>query len=220
MITQPRALRLYGERHAQDHPRAQRSQDQSLGFRPFSSTRHFPLSDSARGSQHLQNRWLSGGKQGQPLQKRVLERNECRYCLFHSSQRCRVAASFQGQLLGAHPEEGSGGGRGGTAVGKRRPVSCSREPPLLSPLRYQEVQAAQKALGTAVAEALPEAERALAAMQRVDADAALRLASLAAPAALVSPAGQPRSAAWGGGGGRRQRGDQCGPAQADDVAYF
>lgn len=79
-------------------------------------------------------------------------------------------------------------------------MPCSREPPLLSPLRYQEVQAAQKALGTAVAEALPEAERALAAMQRVDADTAPRLASLAAPAALVSPAGRPRSTAWGGAG--------------------
>ncbi|XP_034519634.1 laminin subunit gamma-3, partial [Ailuropoda melanoleuca] len=54
--------------------------------------------------------------------------------------------------------------------------------------RYQEVQAAQKALGTAVAEALPEAERALAAMQRVDADTAPRLASLAAPAALPQKA--------------------------------
>ncbi|KAL1288484.1 LAMC3 [Ovibos moschatus] len=48
--------------------------------------------------------------------------------------------------------------------------------------RYQEVQAAQKALGTAVAEALPEAERVLAAVQQVGADAALRLASPVAPA--------------------------------------
>uniref|UniRef100_M3YMH7 Laminin subunit gamma-3 n=1 Tax=Mustela putorius furo TaxID=9669 RepID=M3YMH7_MUSPF len=38
--------------------------------------------------------------------------------------------------------------------------------------RYQEVQAAQKALGRAVAQALPEAERALAVVQRVRADAA------------------------------------------------
>ncbi|XP_022356069.1 laminin subunit gamma-3-like, partial [Enhydra lutris kenyoni] len=50
--------------------------------------------------------------------------------------------------------------------------------------RYQEVQAAQEALGRAVAQTLPEAERALAAMQRVRADAALGLASPAAPSAL------------------------------------
>ncbi|KAK2501533.1 hypothetical protein MC885_006464 [Smutsia gigantea] len=51
--------------------------------------------------------------------------------------------------------------------------------------RYQEAQAAQKALRTAVAEVLPEAERVLAAMQQVGADSALRLGSLAAPAALL-----------------------------------
>ncbi|XP_032164132.1 laminin subunit gamma-3 isoform X2 [Mustela erminea] len=50
--------------------------------------------------------------------------------------------------------------------------------------RYQEVQAAQKALGRAVAQALPEAERALAAVQRVRADAALGLALPAASSAL------------------------------------
>ncbi|XP_029776916.1 laminin subunit gamma-3 [Suricata suricatta] len=54
--------------------------------------------------------------------------------------------------------------------------------------RYQEVQAAQKALGTAVAEMLPEAGRALATTQ-VGADAALRPAPRAAPAALKSQAG-------------------------------
>uniref|UniRef100_A0A8D1PB21 Laminin subunit gamma-3 n=1 Tax=Sus scrofa TaxID=9823 RepID=A0A8D1PB21_PIG len=47
--------------------------------------------------------------------------------------------------------------------------------------RYQEVQAAQKALGVAVAEALPGAERVLAAVQQVGEDAALRLTSPAAP---------------------------------------
>ncbi|MBZ3888248.1 Laminin subunit gamma-3 [Sciurus carolinensis] len=47
--------------------------------------------------------------------------------------------------------------------------------------RYQEAQAAQKALGTAVAETLPEAERALAAAVN---DAALRGAWLAVPGAL------------------------------------
>uniref|UniRef100_A0A8C5YDM1 Laminin subunit gamma-3 n=1 Tax=Microcebus murinus TaxID=30608 RepID=A0A8C5YDM1_MICMU len=52
--------------------------------------------------------------------------------------------------------------------------------------RYQEVQAAQKALGTAVAEVLPEAERALAAVQQVRAAAAPRLAAPAAPGAPVS----------------------------------
>ncbi|XP_047624670.1 laminin subunit gamma-3 [Phacochoerus africanus] len=50
--------------------------------------------------------------------------------------------------------------------------------------RYQEVQAAQKALGVAVAEALPGAERALAAVQQVGEDTALRLASPAAPVPL------------------------------------
>nr|KAF6277188.1 laminin subunit gamma 3 [Pipistrellus kuhlii] len=50
--------------------------------------------------------------------------------------------------------------------------------------RYQEVQAAPKALGAAVAEALPEAERVLAAMQHAGADAAPHLTALAAPAAL------------------------------------
>ncbi|KAM8801991.1 laminin subunit gamma-3 [Rhynchonycteris naso] len=50
--------------------------------------------------------------------------------------------------------------------------------------RYQEVQASQKALGTAVAELLPEAEEVLAAVQQVGTDAALHLTSWAAPAAL------------------------------------
>ncbi|XP_019494053.1 PREDICTED: laminin subunit gamma-3 [Hipposideros armiger] len=50
--------------------------------------------------------------------------------------------------------------------------------------RYQEVQAARKALGTAVAAVLPEAESLLASVQQVGADAARRLTSLAAPAAL------------------------------------
>lgn len=54
-----------------------------------------------------------------------------------------------------------------------------------SPPRYQEVQAAQKALGVAVAEALPGAERVLAAVQQVGEDAALRLASPAAPVPRV-----------------------------------
>uniref|UniRef100_I3MHP0 Laminin subunit gamma-3 n=1 Tax=Ictidomys tridecemlineatus TaxID=43179 RepID=I3MHP0_ICTTR len=51
--------------------------------------------------------------------------------------------------------------------------------------RYQEVQEAQKALGTAVAEALPKAERALAAMQHVVNDTAPHRALLAVPAAPV-----------------------------------
>nr|KAF6433683.1 laminin subunit gamma 3 [Molossus molossus] len=53
--------------------------------------------------------------------------------------------------------------------------------------RYQEVQVAQKTLGRAVAEVLPEAERVLAAMQQAGTDTALPLTSLAAPAALVLP---------------------------------
>uniref|UniRef100_A0A8C9Q5L0 Laminin subunit gamma-3 n=1 Tax=Spermophilus dauricus TaxID=99837 RepID=A0A8C9Q5L0_SPEDA len=57
--------------------------------------------------------------------------------------------------------------------------------------RYQEVQEAQKALGTAVAEALPKAERALAAMQHVINDTSPHGALLAVPAAppLNSQAG-------------------------------
>ncbi|XP_040819775.1 laminin subunit gamma-3 [Ochotona curzoniae] len=47
--------------------------------------------------------------------------------------------------------------------------------------RYQEAQEAQKALGTAVAEALAEARRVLATVQQLDTDAAPRLAWLAAP---------------------------------------
>uniref|UniRef100_A0A8C9A0M5 Laminin subunit gamma-3 n=1 Tax=Prolemur simus TaxID=1328070 RepID=A0A8C9A0M5_PROSS len=54
--------------------------------------------------------------------------------------------------------------------------------------RYQEVQAAQKALGTAVAEGLPEAERVLATMQQVGAAAAPSLALLATPGALPQEA--------------------------------
>ncbi|XP_012576653.1 PREDICTED: laminin subunit gamma-3 [Condylura cristata] len=49
--------------------------------------------------------------------------------------------------------------------------------------RYQEVQAAQKTLDTAVAEALTTAERALATAQRTGTDATLHLALLATPAA-------------------------------------
>ena len=56
----------------------------------------------------------------------------------------------------------------------------------LSPPRYQEVQAAQKALGTAVVEALPKAERVLATVQQVGVAAALHLASPSAPASPVS----------------------------------
>ncbi|XP_053412515.1 laminin subunit gamma-3 isoform X2 [Nycticebus coucang] len=50
--------------------------------------------------------------------------------------------------------------------------------------RYQEVQAAQKALGIAVTKGLPEAERVLATVQDVIADAAPHLASLAASGVL------------------------------------
>ncbi|XP_012876743.1 PREDICTED: laminin subunit gamma-3 [Dipodomys ordii] len=47
--------------------------------------------------------------------------------------------------------------------------------------RYQEVQAAQHALDTAVAEVLPEAKRVLATVQHLTVDTAPRLALLAAP---------------------------------------
>lgn len=59
---------------------------------------------------------------------------------------------------------------------------------------------AQKALGMAVAEVLPEAEKVLAATQQVGADAAPCLAALAAPAAPVSSAvlGAPHGAGVGG----------------------
>ncbi|XP_015449611.1 laminin subunit gamma-3 [Pteropus alecto] len=59
--------------------------------------------------------------------------------------------------------------------------------------RYQEVQVAQKALGTAVAEALPEAERVLATVQQAGTDAALHLTSSLA----VSPALLRKSQAQG-----------------------
>lgn len=112
------------------------------------------------------------------------------------------------------------GGLGGQPWGRMAlcPLLC--EPPLLSPFRYQEVQTTQKALGRAVSQALPEAERALAAVQRVRADAALGLASPAAPSALVSPAGCPRAqpgVGVGEGGGWEASAAQ---AWADDVAYF
>ncbi|XP_020021188.2 laminin subunit gamma-3 [Castor canadensis] len=50
--------------------------------------------------------------------------------------------------------------------------------------RYQAVQSAHNALGTAVAEVLLEAERLLAGVQQVIGDASLHIASLAAPGAL------------------------------------
>lgn len=155
----------------------------------------------------------------------------CLCCLFHSFESCgvsgQVSGQSRGQLLGANPAEGRSAWEvarglrlgGGDIHGEGEPRALPCEPPLLSPLRYQEVQAAQKALGTAAAEVLPEAGRALAAAQQADADAALRPASLAAPAALVSPA--VLGALHGAGGG------ECGSwetsvaqAEADDVAYF
>nr|XP_015857477.1 laminin subunit gamma-3 [Peromyscus maniculatus bairdii] len=50
--------------------------------------------------------------------------------------------------------------------------------------RYQEVQAAQNALGTAVAEVLPKAERSLATVKQVIGDAAPRLATLVTPGTM------------------------------------
>lgn len=50
--------------------------------------------------------------------------------------------------------------------------------------RYQEVQAAQTTLGTAVAEVLPKAERALTTVKQVIGDAAPRLLSLDTPGAM------------------------------------
>lgn len=58
--------------------------------------------------------------------------------------------------------------------------------PDLFPPRYQEVQAAQTALGTAVAEVLPEAEKALAMVKQVTGDTAPHLGSLVKPEAMVS----------------------------------
>ncbi|XP_003512944.1 laminin subunit gamma-3 isoform X1, partial [Cricetulus griseus] len=54
--------------------------------------------------------------------------------------------------------------------------------------RYQEVQAAHTALGTAVAEVLPKAKRALTTVKQVTGDAALRLLSLVTPGAMNSQA--------------------------------
>lgn len=73
----------------------------------------------------------------------------------------------------------------------------------LSLLRYQEVQAAQKALGMAVAEVLPEAQSVLASVQQVGANTTLLLTSLAAPAAQVSM-GQGQGRMW-------LLGNQCRP---------
>ncbi|XP_052580641.1 laminin subunit gamma-3 isoform X1 [Peromyscus californicus insignis] len=50
--------------------------------------------------------------------------------------------------------------------------------------RYQEVQAAQNALGTAVAEVLPKAEKSLATVKQVIGDAAPRLVMLVTPGAM------------------------------------
>lgn len=78
---------------------------------------------------------------------------------------------------------------------------------------------AQKALGTAVAEALPEAEKVLAAVQQVGADAAPNLTLPVAPAALVSSA--VLRALHGVGQGRAwQLGDQRGPGRGRCEAYF
>ncbi|XP_054440811.1 laminin subunit gamma-3 [Pteronotus mesoamericanus] len=55
--------------------------------------------------------------------------------------------------------------------------------------RYQEVQAAQNALGAAVAQVLPKAERALATAHQVGAEAARHLTSLATPTAQPQQSG-------------------------------
>lgn len=96
-------------------------------------------------------------------------------------------------------------------MGKEGPIPCSWAILPLSPLRYQEAQAARKALDTAVAAVLPEAESVLASVQQVGADAALRLTSLAAPAALVS---------MGRGRGEWLLGNQCGPGRGRSRCLF
>lgn len=90
----------------------------------------------------------------------------------------------------------------------------------LSPLRYQEVQVAQKALGTAVAEALPEAERVLAAVQRAGADVARHpTSSSAVSSALVSMA--VLGSLHGVGAGERwQLGNQCSPGRGRSHGLF
>lgn len=127
------------------------------------------------------------------------------YCLFHSFESGRIAASFRGQLLGtdlpgklgeAFTDQGLGAGAGHeTVMGKEGPVPSSWAILPLSPLRYQEVQAAQKALGMAMAEVLPEAQSVLASVQQVCANTTLHLISLAAPAAQVSM-GQGQGRMW------------------------
>lgn len=71
-------------------------------------------------------------------------------------------------------------------VGGACPAPCSVPHPDLFPPRYQEVQAAQTALGIAVAEALPKAEKALATVKQVIGDAAPHLGLLVTPEAMVS----------------------------------
>lgn len=68
--------------------------------------------------------------------------------------------------------------------------------PDLFPPRYQEVQAAQNALGTAVAEVLPKAERSLATVKQVIGDAAPHLAALVTPGTMVSSASLELLVGW------------------------
>lgn len=80
--------------------------------------------------------------------------------------------------------------------GKRCPTPWSLAYPDLFPPRYQEVQAAQTALGIAVAEALPKAEKALATVKQVVGAAAPRLGSMVTPEAMVSSATLDRLMGW------------------------
>lgn len=58
------------------------------------------------------------------------------------------------------------------------------------------MQAAQTTLGTAVAEVLPKAERALTTVKQVIGDAAPRLLSLGTPGAMVSTASLELLVGW------------------------
>lgn len=108
---------------------------------------------------------------------------------------CRVIATFPGQLLGPnlHKVQGESGLWRSTAPtssfdrdGEGYPAPCSVPHPDLFLSRYQEVQAAQTALGTAVAEVLPRAEKTLTTVKQVFGNTAPHLGSLVSPEAMVS----------------------------------
>lgn len=156
----------------------------------------------------LQNVRLSSETKHETLQKSVVEPSEQRNknvvprLPFPFTWKLQSGGHFLRPAAGSrHPQRaalpgtlGEGFKNWGLQLGARTamgrdglcPAACTILS--LSPPRYQAVQEAQKELGAAVAEALPEAERVLAAVQQVVTDTALRPASLPVPVALVSSA--------------------------------